>query len=50
MKPHGFIRVVKKWHSMHVDPVLRCLDDPEGLNSGYLRNDAILEFVSWLTV
>jgi hypothetical protein len=36
MKPHGFIRVVKKWRDMHADPVLRCLYDPKGLNSEYL--------------
>jgi hypothetical protein len=36
MKPHGSIRLAKKWHGMRADPVLRCLDDPEGLNNGHL--------------
>jgi hypothetical protein len=36
MKPHGSNRVVRKWHDMRTDPVLRCLDDLEGLNNGYL--------------
>jgi hypothetical protein len=33
MKPHGSILVVKKWHDMHTDLVLRCFDNPEGMNS-----------------
>jgi hypothetical protein len=39
MKPHGPIQVVKKWHGMRADPVLLCLDDPEGLNNGYLPSE-----------
>jgi hypothetical protein len=35
MTPHNFVRVVRKWHIMRADPILRCLDDPEGLNNGY---------------
>jgi hypothetical protein len=36
MKPHGSIRLVKKWRGMGIDPALRCLDDPDVLNNGYL--------------
>jgi hypothetical protein len=36
MKPHGFVWVVRKWHSLRTDPVHGCFDDPEGLNNGYL--------------
>jgi hypothetical protein len=36
MKPHGSIQVVRKSHSIRLDPVLRCLDDLKGLNNGYL--------------
>jgi hypothetical protein len=36
MKPHSSIRVVRRWHNMRIDPILRCLDDPEGLNNEYL--------------
>jgi hypothetical protein len=36
MKPHGFIRVIRKWHGMCINPVLRCFDNPEGLNNGDL--------------
>jgi hypothetical protein len=36
MKPHGSVRVVKKWRGMCTDPVLRCFDNPERLNSGDL--------------
>jgi hypothetical protein len=36
MKPHGPIRVVRKWRSLCADLILRCLDNPEGLNNGYL--------------
>jgi hypothetical protein len=33
MKPYGPVQVVKKWHGMRTNPVLRCLDDPEELNN-----------------
>jgi hypothetical protein len=36
MKPHNSIWVVKKWCGKHTDPVLRCFDNPEGLNYGDL--------------
>jgi hypothetical protein len=36
MKPHSFVRIVKRWCGICTDPVLKCLDDPEGLNNGYL--------------
>jgi hypothetical protein len=36
MKSGSSIKVVRKWCSMHANPILRCLDDPEGLNNGYL--------------
>jgi hypothetical protein len=35
MKPHDSIRAVRKWRGMHADPILRCLDDIEGLNNGH---------------
>jgi hypothetical protein len=38
MKPHALIRVVRKWCGLHTDPILRCLDDLEGLNNGYLHS------------
>jgi hypothetical protein len=28
----GSIRVVRRWHDVRTDPVLRCFDNPEGLN------------------
>jgi hypothetical protein len=28
----GFIRVVRRWHDMCADRVLRCFDKPEGMN------------------
>jgi hypothetical protein len=36
MRPHGSVRVVKKWCGMRTNPILKCLDNPEGLNNGYL--------------
>jgi hypothetical protein len=36
MKPHSSIWVVRKWRSLRVDLMLRCFDDPEGLNNGHL--------------
>jgi hypothetical protein len=50
MKPHGPVQVVRKWHSIHANSVLRCLDAPEGLNNRYLPSGAVPEFVRWLTV
>jgi hypothetical protein len=36
MKPHGSVRVIRKWHSLCADSILRCLDNLEVLNNGYL--------------
>jgi hypothetical protein len=36
MKPHNSIQVVRMWCTIHTDPVLRCFDNPEGLNYSYL--------------
>jgi hypothetical protein len=35
MKPHGSIRVVRKWCDMRTDRILKCFDNPEGLNCRY---------------
>jgi hypothetical protein len=37
------------WCGMRADPILRCLDDPEGLNNGNLLVGVVPEFASWLT-
>jgi hypothetical protein len=50
MRPHGSVRVVKKWCSKRTDPVLRCFDNPDGLNYGDLLVRVVLEFPRWLTV
>jgi hypothetical protein len=36
MKSHGSVRVVRMWCGTHANPILRCLDDLEGLNNGHL--------------
>jgi hypothetical protein len=36
MKPHGSVRVVRKWHGLCTDHIFMCFDDPKGLNIGYL--------------
>jgi hypothetical protein len=36
MKPHSPIRVVRKWHGLRLNRVLRCLENSEGLSNGYL--------------
>jgi hypothetical protein len=36
MKPHGSIFVVRRWSGLRTNPILKCLDDPDGLNNGYL--------------
>jgi hypothetical protein len=38
MKPQGSIRVVRKWRGMRADLSLGVLDDPEGLNNGYMHS------------
>jgi hypothetical protein len=30
MKPLSSIRVVRMWHRVRTDPILRCFDNPEG--------------------
>jgi hypothetical protein len=41
MKPHGFVQVVRKWRDLCTDRILRCLDDLEGLNNGYLPSGRV---------
>jgi hypothetical protein len=50
MKPHGFIWVVRMWCGMQTDPLLRCFDNPEGLNCMDLLVGVIPELLSWITV
>jgi hypothetical protein len=50
MKPHSFIRVIRIWCRIHTDPILRCVDNPEGLNFRNLLVNVVLELTSWLTV
>jgi hypothetical protein len=51
MKPHGSIRVVRMWHGICSDPVLRSFDYPEGLSYGnMLASGMVPELSSWLTV
>jgi hypothetical protein len=50
MKPRGSIRVVKMWHGICTDPLLRCFDNPEGLSCGNLVVSMVPVLSSWLTV
>jgi hypothetical protein len=36
MKPHSSIWIVRIWCGIRTKPILRCLDNPEGLNNRYL--------------
>jgi hypothetical protein len=36
MKPHGSIRVVRRWCGMRTNPICGCSDNPKGLNRGNL--------------
>jgi hypothetical protein len=38
MKPHDFVRVVRRWCGMRTDPVHGTFNDPEGLNNGRLSS------------
>jgi hypothetical protein len=50
MKSHSSIWVVRRWYGMRTNPVLRCFDNPEGLNYRDLLFGIVPEFLSWLTV
>jgi hypothetical protein len=50
VKPHGSIRVVRRWRGICTDPVLRCFDNLEGLSYGNLLVGMVPELSSWLTV
>jgi hypothetical protein len=50
MKPHGSIRVVRKWCVVRTVPVLRCFDNPAGLNYEDLLVGIVPEIPRWLTV
>jgi hypothetical protein len=47
---HSSIRVVRKCCGVRTNPVLRCFDNPEGLNYGDLLVGVVPEFSSWLMV
>jgi hypothetical protein len=46
MKPHSSIQVVRMWHRVCTDHVLRCFDNPEGLNYGNLLVGVVHELSS----
>jgi hypothetical protein len=50
IKTHGLIRVVRIWCGIHTNPILRCFDNPEGLNCENLLVDVVPELSRWLTV
>jgi hypothetical protein len=50
MKPRGSVRVVRMWHDICIDPVLRCFDNPEGLSYGNLLVSVVPELSSWLMI
>jgi hypothetical protein len=50
MYPRISIRVVTLWCDICTDPVLECVNNPEGLNYGDLLDGVVPELTSWLTV
>jgi hypothetical protein len=48
MKPHDSIRVVRMRCDIHINPVLRCFDNPEGLSYGDLLVNVVPKLASWL--
>jgi hypothetical protein len=49
MKPHGSIRVVRRWCGEHTDPIHGCFDNSEGLNNRHLpswRNPRVCELTN----
>jgi hypothetical protein len=39
----------KLWCRVHIDPVLRCFANPEGLNYDDLLEGVVPELASWIT-
>jgi hypothetical protein len=50
MKSHGPVRVITMWCRIHIDRILRCFINPEGLSCRDLLVSMVPELVSWLTV
>jgi hypothetical protein len=50
MKPLDSFRVFRMWCGVCTDPVLRCFDDPEGLNCWDLLVGVVPELSSRLTL
>jgi hypothetical protein len=50
MKSHDSIWVVRIWCGIHIDHILKCFVDPEGLNCRDLLVGMVPELTSWLTV
>jgi hypothetical protein len=48
--PHGSVWVVRLWCGICTDPVLRCVNNLEGMNCGGLLDVMAPKFMSWLTV
>jgi hypothetical protein len=48
MKPHSSVQVVRKWCGMHTNPILRCFDNPEGMNCENLLVGIVLELANGL--
>jgi hypothetical protein len=46
MKPHGSIRVVRKWCRMRTDTILKCFDNLEGLDCGYSQVGIVHELAN----
>jgi hypothetical protein len=50
MKPHSSVWVVRKWCGVRINLILRCFDNPEGLNYEDLLVGVVPKFSSWLMV
>jgi hypothetical protein len=46
MKPHGSVRVFRKWCNKRTNLVLRCFDNLEGLNYGDMLVGIVPKFSS----
>jgi hypothetical protein len=50
VKPRGSVWVVRRWHNICTDTVLRCFDNLEGLRYGNLLVSMVPKLSSWLIV
>jgi hypothetical protein len=50
VKPCSFVWVVRRWHDICTEPILKCFDNLEGLSCGNLLVVVVLELANGLSL